>query len=305
MLLAMSYPRVSASQGTGYELGVYVPRLMFSNNLKHVEYAQDVAAKLSKATGLNFNGRAFSRHRDLSTFVAAGRIDLVLADVGVIAADMRRYNILGAGTGPEGASPAYAVLAPTAVRGVKYLEGQRLVLPDASMRELSLISNRAFEGELGINSYFGVVQWVHDLPEIVGRLRTGRADCTVGYVSQGRQAGLSVVAQLAGIPLPLLAAVKGRLTTEQITTLSSALSLRINLRPVGPMTSLSKTKTGDIAAIVRAIALPPGQRPVRRAVWSPAPHETAHPTFYRPHASGPHKLPPLKQRWRVPQYPEL
>ena len=105
----------------------------------------------------------------------------------------------------------------------------------------------------------------------------------------------------------MLAAVQGRLPTDVIKRLRNAVATNDGLPipeagPLSIIVSSGQHLTSDFAA---AVQLPPGQRPVRSAVWSPLPLTSLPLTRYKARSKGEHALPQLRGRWRVPEFSEV
>lgn len=292
------------------ELGLYAPRLVFKSAVAQKTYARQIAAAISKASGLPMEGRAFTRASDLESFVSAGRLDLVLVDSTVLVDTTELvhndgFDVVGIGSGPEGRRPKMAVLSKTPGRGINAFEGQKLALLAGTL-ERHLASNLLLEGEVDVGRFFQKARVAPDMSEIVRWLDTGRADVTIGYASVGKAHGLHVVSKLVGFSLPVLAIPAGKLSEAQRGRLHAALARRIVVPAHGPMTRLVAESSGDpAAALRRAASLKPGQRAVRRAVWAPLRVERLGDDAVVVKPSGRYPLPVPTGRWRVPDYPDL
>ena len=290
------------------ELGVYVPRLALSDNAARTAHARKVAAALSKASGLPIAGRAFSRAADLRSFVRAGRLDLVLLDPVLVADEPTFYRVLAEGIGEAGAAGReLAVLARKATRGLGGLEGRRIAIVDTGTAEVRLISNYALEGEADIRTFFSKVVRAADVVQAASWIRARRADCMVAPASLASGQGLHVVSRLRALPLPLLAEVAGEraLGAEPRAALEAALQREVQLGTAGPLVALRASSGGHAAlsSLREALSLPPGQRPVRSAVWSPSKVEQS--PRWRAEARGVHQLPRAHKRWRIPEFEEI
>ena len=297
-----------AQQATAqnYDLAVYTPRLLFADNVARSLYAKKVATTLSSATGLTIHGRAFSRRSDLRNFMSTGRVDLVLADVGLVASNPRHYRVIASGTGPEGNSPTYAVLSSKEYKGIGALKGKRLGLPDATLNEVSMISNIAFEGEVDVNRFFGNIRWAHDIRELVGWLKTGRVDCTVGYASWGRKRGLKIVSTLRGVPLPVLAVIGNHIKGRDLAALQNGVAQHgLDLPAHGLLTRLAPARLDLLSEVSKMMALNAGERPAANAIWSPAQMEQLPIGSYGATAPKALDLGPINDRWRMPDYADL
>ena len=287
------------------ELGTYSPRLHHADSAARTAWARKAADALAQATGLAVNGRAFARAHDLRAYRRSGRLHLALIDVAAVIDGGRSYLVLGRGSGPRGAAPTYAVLGGKGKKGLNACEGKRLGLLDTGPDEVAITSNHALEGEIAIDRFFSKVLRAGDVGELEAWVRTGRVDCMLGYSARGSKAGLGVVAPLAGMPLPLLVEVDGRLDTEQRFAIQKALKAGIPLPPAGPLRTLVAGGGRALDAVRQAARRPPGQRAVRRAVWSPGTPERLAPDTWRIRPRGKYPLPKPLNRWRIPDFPEV
>ena len=287
------------------QLGVYAPRLPFPDNRSRVTWAKRVGQALSDESGLSIEVRAFTKSSDLMAFMEANRIHLVLADPTFLVEFVERFELLASGSGPEGHAPAYAVfVAPnTRIEGISTLRKSRLALVETGRLEISVLSNFAFEGLVNVATWFERVDWVNDLNEATNRVLTKRADVALGYQSVGRAAGLHMAVKLRGLPLPVLAQVKGAVEPEATEALHSALrGVGLKLPAAGPMNRLTAMNRTTLPTLEAAISRPPGKAQPRRPVWSPMPLrslERAYPVERR----GQSQLGPALRRWRRPQFP--
>ena len=214
-------------------------------------------------------------------------------------------TLLASGTGPAGRAPPYAVMASKPGRGINALEGRPMALPKAGAAEAKVLSNFALEGEARVKAFFGRVHWSNDLPEIARRTQTGLAAGTMAYEALAERLKLHVVATLRGMPLPALAEVGMALSDEQRAKLSGALTGGLALPPAGLMTGLVAPKPTEIADITRALQLAPGQRPVRRAIWSPTAVERIRAEDAKVGPRGRYPLNTPAGRWREPAFPDI
>lgn len=282
-------------------LGIYVPRLAFADAVERARWADEVAVRVSQATGRSFTARAFSRQEDLVAFVRSGRLTAGLVDP---TAALQSGEVVAAGTGPEGRSPAYAALAPAEHRGLRRFEGGRLALPLAGPRELNLLSNLALESEVDLKKWFARVQWADGVVEVGAWLRSGRADVTLGYRSVGVARGLKVAADLMGVPLPVF--VSYTADAELKAALRLAVARGLALPPRGPLTRLVSADASALIAVAAATGLNAGQRAARSPVWAPvAEPKTLSQGAWPVKPRGDIPLPRPVDRWRVPDFPEI
>lgn len=298
MLLLLFALPASAGEMT---LGIYVPRLAFADAVERAQWADEVAVAVSKATGLNFTARAFSRQEDLAAFVRSGRLTAGLVDP---TAALQSGEVVAAGTGPEGRSPAYAALSPAPHRGLRRFEGGRLALPLVGRLELNLLSNLALESEVDVKKWFSRVKWADGVVEVGAWLLAGHADVTLGYRSLGVASGLKVAADLMGVPLPVL--VSFNADPELKAALRLAVARGLSLPPRGPLTRLVSSDASALTAVAAAAGLNPGQRAARAPVWAPvAEPDTLSHSAWPVKPRGVMPLPRPVDRWRVPDFPEL
>ena len=294
-----------ADKSAVLELGVYTPRLYFKDNLQRTRFARDVAASLSQATKMEIRGRAFTQLRDLRAFMNAKRLDLGLLDAGILSSLGGRVNVVGTAASSNGVKPPFAVLARDSHAGIRSLKGRRLALVKAGPRELSLISNFALEGEVAAEKYFGDIRWASDMAEVVRWLKSGTVDCTLAYADMAKRTGLSVVVPLQGMPMPRLVVVRGSSAESYREQLVRGLDNGLVIGGNWPILRLQKTQSGAIASLQNAEAQPSGRRTVRRAVWSAAPTESLNFNRYRFKTENDHRINPITDRWREPEFSEL
>jgi hypothetical protein len=286
-----------------FDLAVYIPRLLFADNVARSLYAREVAATLSKASGLKISGRAFTRHSDLNNFINSGRVDLVLADIGLVAVNPRRYRVLASGTGPEGNVPAYAVMSYQSFTGIRALKGRRLGLPDATLNEVSLVSNIPLEGEVAVDHFFGAIRWAYDMGELMGWLKTGRVDCALGYAALARKQGLKIVSTLRGVPLPVLAVVSRRIQGASFSKLKKSIGQHgLDLPPHGLLTRLAPARLDLLSEMAKMAGLNPGERPAATSIWSPMHLERLPIGNYGVKSQHTVDLGTIRDRWRTPAY---
>jgi len=298
-------PPVASAEGRVIQLGVYTPRLMFRSSVDRTDYARRLADVLGRVTGLTVHGRAFTRSGDLQMFTRAGRIHVALVDPAVLVSQSNRYELFGIATGPQGPAPAYAVLSYRNDLGINAFKGRRIALVDTGRSEARIASNFAFEGEIDVSKFFGKPLKAADMSVITGWLRTGRADCTLGYASEGRAAGLNVVATLRGMPMPALVAVRGALKAGERRIILRSLGGRgLAVPQVGPMTRLRVAARDIISPIRKAAALEAGSRAVRKAVWAPLPMEQLATDSIAITPRKRYPLPRPVNHWHVPDFPE-
>jgi hypothetical protein len=288
------------------EFGVFTPRLHFATPQARDQYAGDVATVLSRTIGHPVHGRAFANASDLTAFIKAGRLDIALVDAAYLAGGPTSLTTLADGTGPDGRAPPYAVLAAADASGVNALEGQSLALPKVTASEAQLLSNYVFEGELSVATFFGRLQWSREFPELLRRIRSRQAAGTIAYLALAEPFGLRVVAPLKGMPLPVLVEVGASLGETHRDALRKALSeTGLELPQLGPLTHLVAPQQDATRKLKAALALSAGQRPVRRAIWTPLPVER----LSNPELKvGPRARYPLQTpvgRWRMPEYPDI
>ncbi len=287
------------------ELGVYVPRLYFEDNVNRTRFARALALKLSEASGEPIRGRAFTQMGDLRAFMNAKRLDLGLVDVSMVASMSSKVRVLGVGVGASGSAPPYAVLTRNSMRGIRSLRGNRLALVKTGPRELSLASNFALEGEVAVEKFFGTIRWASDVAEILGWLRSGKVDCTIAYASLAKRSGLHIAATLRGMPMPQLVAVRGRLSAEQRSAIEKALGAGVSIGGPWPIKRLTKSSRSRLGAVFGALAQPSGRRAARRAIWSPASLERLDSKRYQFKTANDYPLELVDDRWRLPTFPEV
>ncbi|MFT7621401.1 MAG: hypothetical protein ACI9WU_000564 [Myxococcota bacterium] len=286
------------------ELGLYAPRLVFESNVKRSDYVRRVAETLSAAAGVPVRGRAFTRAEDLATFIAAGRLDLALVDASVLLDRPKRFVVLARGSGPLGTTPEQVLLSGNKARGLNAVEGKRVGILDSGRRELALLSNHTFEGELSVKSWFGRVRRAGDTAELLAWLRAERVDCAVVYSHYEKTPGLHVVARLKGLALPILVSLKSESTEPVRAALERARGTGLSIPAVGPLDRLASASADGLKSLREAVRLAPGQRPVRRAVWAPGRTETLPLEGLTPKPRRRYPLPAFRGQWRRPGLPE-
>lgn len=260
-----------------FELGVYVPRLPFTDGVTRNAYARDVAASLADATGLPVRGQAFSSRSDVVKWMEAGRLDLVFVDASFLASGSGT-TLLGNATGPSGPSPRLVLFgagSPEGTAGVttapsiERLRSLRLAVPGATPVELRLLSNVGFESVLRVSETFREIVDAPDLAEAVRRVQLGQADAVIGW--EGTAPALSPIVDLARFPLPVLVGLKA-LPEDARTTFASALrGDGIALPAVGPITRLQALGADLQGPIEEAASRTEGRAPAPRPIWAPVP----------------------------------
>ena len=287
------------------QLGVYVPRLPFADNEARAQWSETLARSLESQTGLSIDARAFTRSTDLSAFIDAGRVQIVLADPVFLAEQVPEFEVIGAGSGPEGINPTYAVMVrpDSEALGIRPLRGRPVALIDGGRLEVALLSNLAFEGLIDVGAWFGEMHWTHDVNEAIRQVKTRRSDAMLGYASAGSKAGLREAATLHGIPLPMLAVLRREVQPESLKLLTAAIHRApITLPAAGPMNRITKPRARLFMTLRESTGRPPGRPQAKAPIWAPAPPRE-YDRSYRINRRKQIPLKPALRRWKRPAFP--
>ncbi|MCB9545829.1 MAG: PhnD/SsuA/transferrin family substrate-binding protein [Myxococcales bacterium] len=182
----------------GYVVGVFAPRIYFPNSLARTGYANDVAAKLTAATGIPFSGRGFATRGDFDRQVQEGQVHFAVVEAQLQAE--RGFTALAQGTSGGNASrPMVLVTSDGATPGIGALKGRTLALVAVGGRDKSFVMNHLLQGQVPADWFKTTT--ARDAQGALSLVKLGKADAA--FTFSGNADGLGVSFQSRGAPLPV------------------------------------------------------------------------------------------------------
>lgn len=207
-LLTMVAPSAHAGE---LSVAVFVPQATFADNAARAAFATKLAAALTAASGGDptFRARAFARRRDLTTFLRAGKVDLLVADP-VFAATQGRGEIFAHAVGAKGAlGPAAVLYVAKGVKDALELRAADVAVPDAGAAVGRLYANTALRGEVNPDKLFGTLRPSRDAAAALGAVKAGKARAAFAPAGNPAAAGLRALTQGGHVPLAVAVDVGG------------------------------------------------------------------------------------------------
>ncbi len=192
-------------------VAVFVPQAAFADNTARAAFAKKLAAALTAAGEgrVTFRARAFARRADLSSFLRAGKVDVLIADP-VFVADAGRGKVIAHAVGAKGsAGPAAALYVRDGVKDTLALRGAEVAVPDAGAAVGRLYANTALGGEVDPAKLFGALRPSRDAAAALGAVKAGKAQGAFAPMGNPAASGLRALAQGGHVPLAVAVDVSG------------------------------------------------------------------------------------------------
>ncbi len=208
LALTLLAPGLAAAQTVS--VGVYLPQASFASNTERSAYADALARAMSQAAGgqLTFEARAFAKRADLLSFLAAGKVDVLVTD-GLF--QVGRTGVILAhavdGRGEEG--PLAALYAAPDVANLMSLRGKVLSVPEVGADNARYFINAALAGEVSGQGFFAEVRPAKDAEAALGAVKAQVTPAAFAPLDHPAAAGLRLVGQGGRIPLAVVVAPQG------------------------------------------------------------------------------------------------
>ena len=183
-------------------VAVYLPQAGFASNAEASAFARRLATLFSEVSheGLEYQGRAFATRADLESFLARGRIAVLVAD-GVYLAG-RHDTIVAHGVNAEGRiGPAPALYVPPSVPSLRALRAKTVALPDISAQAARFFTNTVFGGEVNPRRLFENLRRSKGARAGFGALRAGAVSAV--FAPQGHPLAKGLKPLLLGPRFPM------------------------------------------------------------------------------------------------------
>ncbi len=197
LALLLATPR--AASAAELTLGVFLPNATFATNAERNAWSQRLAAGLTAATEgrVTVTARTFAWRRDVSSFLAAGRVDLLVTD-GLLMVG-RSGTILAHAAG----DPAAALYAPPGTTTLS-LKGKTVALAEAGSSDLTFYGQAALAGECDATRFFGDARGAKDAAAALGAVKARAAAAAFAPAGHPAASGLTVLARGGTIPRAVL-----------------------------------------------------------------------------------------------------
>ena len=193
------------TQEDGLTIGIFLPNAGFSSNAARSAWADRIAAAIqSKLQTTSVRGRAFAKRSDVSAFLAAGKIDLLIAD-GLFLLDAGG-KMLAHGVDGEGRTgPPLALYAAAGTGSVRDLKGKTVAVAGSSARDTAFFVNVVLQGEIAPARFFGATRTTKDAASALGAVKAGAALGAFAVDDHPASEGLARLASGGAMPMALLA----------------------------------------------------------------------------------------------------
>ena len=208
------------SQERTYTIAIYAPSLLFPDSAARNHYIQQVASGLESRTGLPFKGVGFAKAGDLKKQVKKGEVDFAIVDTTYYLGHSGMTPIASC-SGPKGTAIKLQVVSSSNVT-LSDLRGKALTLPNKNSSMLAFITNQVLGKEIAAEDFFEVSS-AKDANTALSQVKSGKADLTVVYSTYAQGAGLSVLMDLAAMPLPIVVVVNDDVPEEVRAQVSSSI----------------------------------------------------------------------------------
>ncbi len=225
LLLLLAAP-ARAQDAPPITVGVYAPRLVFTDSLARTKMAEQIAGALQSATGRPMRGRGFATGEEFFHQVAGGEVQFAVVDAQVLA-ERGDLDPLAQGlSGGQAAKPMVLVVrASLGAARIADLQGRELASVNAGGRDAQFLGNFLLQGQIDAG-FFKQAREVRDAQSALSLVRLGKADGTFTYA--GTEGDLPAAFTSRPVPLPVfvrtrddvdpavLAAVKGAIAGVRV-----------------------------------------------------------------------------------------
>jgi hypothetical protein len=194
-------------------LGIYAPSAPFASTAARLDYATRLAEHMAgdgKGTG-----KVFARAADFAAAVKAGEIDLAVVDATYLAATGASYTVLAVATRDGAESSAWQVVTRGGEATIADLKGKKLLVPSIGGHEAAFVYEAMLGGELP-RGFFAKVDSSPDVVSALAALGLGRADAAVVPGVVDLPSGVTRIATLPSVPLPVLVELRATGTPSKI-----------------------------------------------------------------------------------------
>ncbi len=222
LLVCLEVCQAAAEPSKGkVAIAIYTPNVLFENPSARFAYVQDVARQVSAATGVEFQGKAFSRSVDLEVAIKKGEVQFAILDAVYVAAGGAGHPVLATATTRGEIAPHWALFSSGAT-DLRALRGQRLWVARTSARDDDFIENALFGGDLRIKEWFGGKGETPDLASAVISVKRREKDAALLPETAGQ--GLKRLLEAGRVPGPAFCQIDLRQPAELVAKLRQALA---------------------------------------------------------------------------------
>ncbi|MEM9489956.1 MAG: PhnD/SsuA/transferrin family substrate-binding protein [Myxococcota bacterium] len=225
-------------------VGLFAPTTPLGGPSQRVEFINDLAGHLSSATGKQVAGRVYSNARAFTSAVRNGAVQFAVVDAPYAAARRLPFRILAAATKGGNSTLGWQLIATGGVSNLADLKGKQVAVPQVGTRAAAFATNVLLEGEVD-GKYFRKIPTAPNPDAAASMVSLGRADAALVPNGTSLPGGVSKVAGLRSVGLPMFVAMKGVADSDSTAFATAVRSYRGS----GAITGFGSAKAGKSQAL--------------------------------------------------------
>lgn len=190
-------------------VGIYAPSAGFAGTSARLDYVKRLADHLARNTGGGKGtGKVYARASDFSGAVRGGALEVAVVDASYLAAIGAPYTVIATSTRGGASAAPWQIVTRGGERAILDLKGKKLLCPSIGGRESDFVHHALLGSELP-RGFFAAITTSPDTVSALAALGLGRADAAVVPSGVDLPSGITRVASLPAISLPVLVVFGG------------------------------------------------------------------------------------------------